>query len=187
MSVTRVLGFPLRRLNRDQAGGAAVTFALLLPALMTMTVGILEMVLVGFDWHRATEATRQVARMATIAPPVPDLSGLPKGNEIVCTRQSGSVDCGGVTVKNPTVFDNLSTALEQALPQSDNSSLELVYANTGLGDASSPGGILPVVTTRLLNVNYTFRALQVVPGVPDQIQFPPFATTQVAGGKDPNP
>lgn len=175
----------VRRLAGADGGSAALTFALLLPALVTLSVGTLEMVLMAFDFHRATEATRYVGREAAIAPPVPDLTGLTEGEAIVCTAQSGTLSCGDAAIENAAVFDELGAALAARLPQADDTSLSLRYANTGLGDAESPGGILPVVTVRLAGVAYTFRAMQVVPGVPDSVSFPPFSTTQVAGGRDP--
>ena len=48
----------LRRFARRDDGAVAIEFALILPALLVFTIGVLEFGLILFDYHRASEATR---------------------------------------------------------------------------------------------------------------------------------
>ena len=47
--------FP-RRFARREDGAVAIEFAIIIPALIIFTVGILEFGLILFDYHRASEA-----------------------------------------------------------------------------------------------------------------------------------
>jgi Flp pilus assembly protein TadG len=73
----------------------AVSFAIFVPILVLISVAILEFASVGLDYHRAGEATRRGARLATILPPVANLSTLQPSAEVVCTAGDTVPSCSG--------------------------------------------------------------------------------------------
>ena len=61
---------PLRRWKRDEGGQAAVEFALVLPFLLIMLIGIVEF---GRAWNEhqvLTDAARETARRASLPDPI---------------------------------------------------------------------------------------------------------------------
>ena len=173
------------RLFRDTAGSTAVTFAILLPVLVTFSLGILEFTLIIFDYQRAAEATRVGARIVSISDPIADVSGFSTGSSVTCSSGGGSVLCGGEAAATASVFDTLiaeMSALHSGI-QADN--VEILYEDSGLGDPTTPGGILPLITLRLVGMEHQFLLLSAVPGLPNHITYPPFTTNQLAGGMGP--
>jgi Flp pilus assembly protein TadG len=56
----------VRRFRRDTAGGAAVEFALVLPVLLLLLMGILDFGRALFIHHVVTDASREAARRAVV-------------------------------------------------------------------------------------------------------------------------
>ena len=78
----------LRALWRNTEGNSLIGFALLLPALLGFSFAILEFSLVAFDFHRANEATRRIARAATMLPPLVDQDTLTSAQTVQCSGSS---------------------------------------------------------------------------------------------------
>lgn len=170
------------RLAADRSASTLLSFGLILPLLMALTVGIGEVVMIGFDYHRAGEATRQAARLATILPSVGNLTGLSPAADVVCREVGGSLGCGSAGVEAPATFDAILADVQRLLPFVGPDQLEIRYSFSGLGDAATPGGILPAVTVQLVGIEHPFLMLDALPGIPPSFAFPPFTTSQLAGG-----
>lgn len=173
------------QLTGDDRGGAVLSFALVLPIVLALSLAFIDFSMLLFDYHRANEATRRGARVAALSDPIPDVSQLEIGEEIVCTRSGGQVDCGPAPVLEPAAFEAMLQQMQDILPQISEDNLTVTYVHIGLGSAARPGGILPLITIRLDNVTFEFRALAAVPGAPRQMTMPDFRTTQIAGGRAP--
>jgi hypothetical protein len=171
----------LVRLGRDRRGATLVEFGLVLPALMGVTLGILEFTLLGFDYVRAGEATRRAARIVTMSTPPVDISALDAPvSPITCVGVGGGgVTCNGTPAADASMFDNILAEMRTMLPRIALENLQVVYKHSGIGDITTPGGIKPLVTVNLVGMNYSFALLGVVPGVSDTIPFPTFSTTLV--------
>jgi Flp pilus assembly protein TadG len=167
-----------------QRGETILTFAYVLPILLGLSFAILEFTLIMFDYHRAGEATRRAARLATIVAPVADLADLESGTVVTCTAAGGTLSCGAANVTSQQSFDDVLAYMQAILPNIQAANVELTYSPSGLGDPATPGGILPLVTVRLAGLQYAFTVLNFVPGMPIAITFPPFTTSYLASGKE---
>ncbi len=182
ISVIRALWRP----GEGERGAASVEFAIIAPMLVLITFGILEFSLVLFEQHRATEATRRGARQATIVGAIADLTGLAPGANVTCSSAGGVVTCGANTVLSTASFDTILANMQGILPDIAAEHVNVVYSDSGLGEAES-GGIKPFVTVSINNYTHTFLALGMFPGIPWQITLADFATTEVPGGYPPPP
>jgi len=131
--------------RRNSRGSMVIEFALIIPVMFGLSVGILEFALVAFDYHRAGEATRAAARTATIEPPIASLATVAAGGVVRCTGGAEEVFCGNETVVAPETFVRIMADLQARLPTIEASNVEVIYSLSGLGDNSTPGGILPLV------------------------------------------
>jgi hypothetical protein len=189
MSATDPIGRRLRRLiNRlrgDERGAAtAVEFAIVLPALLGLSFAILDFTLVAFDYHRAGEATRRGARLAAIVPPVIDLQGLQPGDAAVCLSGTAGPSCGGATIAASESFGAVVTAMQEILPEISAANVRITYRLSDIGDSSTPGGLLPLTTVEVIDVQHEFLLLDALPGLSDGITLPPHATTYLGSGPD---
>jgi hypothetical protein len=164
-----------------------VSFAFVLPLLVALSLAILEFTVIMFDYHRASEATRRGARLATILVPAGDLSGLTAGTPVTCGAGGGALSCGGAGIQSQASFDAVIARMQEILPAISAANVEVSYSLSGIGDASTPGGVLPLVTVSLTNLQYQFIVLSAVPGMPDAITYLPFTTSYLAGGNDVSP
>ena len=174
-----------RRLGADRRGESLIGFALVAPILMLLSLGILEFSLVVFDYHRAGEATRRAARLASISTPVADVSGFAAGSTIQCSSAGGAVSCGGIDAADPAAFYAIIAEMRAILPSIAPENLEVVYSDSGIGDPTTPGGIIPLVTVRLVGLDHPFLFLCGFPGIPSGVTFPPFLTNQLGTGLGP--
>jgi len=172
----------LRGFGKEETGEALIGFAILLPILILVCLSILEFSLVVFDYHRASEATRRAARIVAISDPLIDPANLIAGGTLNCVSSLGTVNCSGVPALSPAVFDNLIAKMQEILPIIGPENVQIEYSDVGLGDATTPGGIIPMVTVRLVNLEHTFLMLSGFPGFGPSITYPPFTTNQIAGG-----
>ena len=90
------------RLARD--GATAIEFAFILPALVVFTVGLIEMALILFDYHRAGEATRQAVRAFEIGPAITSFANLPR----TCDKDT-SASCDAARID--AVIDGIKGSL----------------------------------------------------------------------------
>lgn len=177
------LGDPLLRdsLLRDEGGSAAVAFALLLPLLLGISLGIVEVAGLVLDYHRAGEATRRAARAAVIGQPVASLAALAAGGTVACTG-GASVTCTGGAVTNAAAFAAILAEMQAIHPGITGERVTIEYRSSGIGDPSSPGGLLPLVGVRLTGLEHRFTAAGAVPGLPDAVTLPDFATAMLGHG-----
>ncbi|MFO1190083.1 MAG: TadE/TadG family type IV pilus assembly protein [Alphaproteobacteria bacterium] len=80
-------------LAADRTGAALPGFALVLPAVLLLTLGVFDFAYLMFEQDRATEATRRGLRVAAMGVNA-DLSTLAAA-PVACTSTGGSVTCGG--------------------------------------------------------------------------------------------
>lgn len=170
----------LLRGDRAESGETIITFAVLFPILLGISLAILEFSLVILDYNRAGEATRRAARIAAIQPPIGDLANVATG-DVSCSANSGTTFCNGGTLLSAATFDSVVQAMQFVLPSIAPDNVRVVYSNSGIGDVDS-GGIKPFVSVNLVNLQRPFMFVHVITGVPAQITFPPFSTTQMIGG-----
>jgi len=175
-----------RALARDERGAALIGWALILPVLLALSFGILETTLAMFSFQRASEAARVASRAGAIVDRIANLDALAGGGSVICTGGSASVSCSGGTVVAPAGFAAVVAAAQQVWPGVQGSNIELTYEASGIGDASTPGGIVPIVQVRLLGLQYPLAALGALPGMPDRITLPAFASRQIGAGSLPN-
>ena len=175
----------MRRLGADERGESLVGFALVAPVLRMLSLAILEFSLVVFDYHRAGEATRRAARLAAISTPVADVGGFTSGSAIQCSSAGGAVSCGGIAAADGAAFDAIIAEMRAVLPSIAPENVEVVYGDSGLGDPTTPGGIIPLVSVRLVGLAHPFLFLGGFPGIPSGVTFPPFLTNQLGTGLGP--
>ncbi|NQU56063.1 MAG: pilus assembly protein [Rhodospirillales bacterium] len=172
----------IRRFRLAEEGEAAIGFGILLPVLVLVCLSILEFSLIVFDYHRASEATRRAARTVAISTPIPDPESLLVGGTITCAAAAGGVSCNGAAAMTPATFDAMIAEMQLILPVIQAANVEVEYSDIGLGDVTTPGGIIPLVTVRLVNLQHPFLMLKGFPGFGPSINYPAFTTNQVAGG-----
>ena len=178
-------GIRKRGLRGGTSGESIVGFAILAPILLTVTLGIMEFSLTIFDYHRASEATRRGARLATISQPVADVGAFAAGTVITCSSSGDAISCSGLDAALPGVFDTIVAQMQAVLPAIMPENIEIEYSDSGLGDAATPGGIIPIVTVRLVGLTQSFYFIGAIPGLPDGFTFPPFTTNQMGAGLGP--
>ena len=171
----------VRRLRRARSGATSVEFALLLPIILALSVGLVELGLIVFDYHRAGEAMRRAARMFEIGSALTSYASLP----VECP---GGSSCDGARIN--AVIEALKAG--NFLPEPDNFSaanLKVSYALSGLDEPEKPF-VTPVVTVSIVGIEHKFAVLtglmNLLPadtGFPESFTFPPFTTTRIAAGE----
>lgn len=179
--ITRGQGL-LGRFKRADDGAAAIGFGLLLPVLILICLSILEFSLIVFDYHRASEATRRAARNVSISTPIPNPADLTVGGSVTCSATGTSVSCSGAAAQTPETFNAMIAEMQLILPAIGASNVEVVYSDIGLGDVTTPGGIIPLVTVRLVGLQHPLLMLKGFSGFGTSITYPSFATNQISGG-----
>jgi Flp pilus assembly protein TadG len=164
----------------DERGEALISFALVLPLLVLMTLGLIEFTLAIFDYHRASEATRRGVRAAVISSGAVG-TALSAGGTINCGASAGVSSCGTATGA-VAVFTQVVSAMQAILPTIPANAVNIEYRDSGLGDASTPGGLIPVVTVRLVGFTRDFLLLKGIPGFGSGMTLPSFSASQVGGG-----
>ena len=201
---------PFTRFLRDERGVAA-EFALVVPLLVLFVIGTMEVGLYAWHINRAEKATQIGARWAVVTDPLADeiastsyvnttVAGttITQGDRIpaaafgtmTCNNTSCSctvAPCPGTTF-NSTAFGSLSSRMRDILPSIQDSNIEVEYAGSGLGFAGDPNGpdVAPIVTVRLVNMQFTPITLVLFGG---QVSLPNFAyslTAEDASGTTSN-
>ncbi|MBO6521992.1 MAG: pilus assembly protein [Rhodospirillales bacterium] len=168
--------------RKNEKGEALIAFAFIMPILLAISFAGLDFTLAAFDYHRASEATRAGARLAAAIGPVFDKADFTAGSKIECVGTGSGVSCSGKAAKTPDRFSAIVAEMQQVFPPMQASNLRVVYEDAGLGDPTTPGGAMPVVTVRLENLTRKYLLLSAIPGVPDEITYKPFVTNQVSTG-----
>src|SRR3546814_5498704 len=99
---------PRRRLaafRTEEAGSSLIQFGILAPVLVVLSFGILDLTLLAFDYHRATEATRRGVRTAVIERAS---SGVGARNSMQCSN------CNAMAAQSSQPADRKSTRLNSS-------------------------------------------------------------------------
>ena len=164
--------------RRCRRGTAGTEFALVLPALLLLTLGALEVGLIMFDFHKVSEATRRGLRAALIEDAIIDLADL-DSTPITCTG-SGSVSCSGGSVDNSGSFDTIVAAMQEISPRISGDNVIVTYSDSGLDISGTGETVTPLVTVEVSGLSYEFVAMTYIPGLPEQLDLPSFDTTRLA-------
>ena len=169
----------LRRFARRDDGAVAIEFALILPALLVFTIGVLEFGLILFDYHRASEATRRGSRLSLIQTPLGSMNSL-RTNSFFCSANSGgAVSCTGSTADGDAVtnFGAMKNAMTAVFPDITNNNIQIDYVASGIDDVDNPEVVTALVTVTLTGVTHPLIVLDILPGVPSTITLPAFSTS----------
>lgn len=169
----------IKSLWHDDSAMAA-EFALVLPLLLVFVIGAIDVGYYAWNLNQAEKATQVGARYAAVTDPIAsdiltasyvnvNVGGtvVTQGDRIPaaalgelrcistgCTCAANP--CPGTTF-NATAFANLLARMQNVFPQIAAEDLEVTYSGSGLGYAGNPNGpdISPIITVRLLNMQYT--------------------------------
>ena len=164
-------------LYRDRRGASAAEFALVLPLLLVMLLGILDAGRFMWDYNQAEKATQMGVRYAVVTEMVPGgletysfalsdgvLAGnsVPTANfeEAVCNTTSCTCSPGGGACSaigyDAAAFDRIVARMRLFYPSISDSNVIVEYRNVGLGYAGDPNGpdVAPLVTVRLTGLNF---------------------------------
>lgn len=165
----------IRRLRLDRSGASAAEFALVLPLLVLLLLGILDVGRLLWDVNRAEKATQVGARVAIVTDVLDDAMALEsyvgqtvggvtltQGDIIPaealgelectdagCTCLSGS--CPATGTFDTASFDRIVTRMQFMKPDIQPADVKITYRGSGLGFAGDPNGmeIAPLVTVEL--------------------------------------
>lgn len=192
----------IRDLLKNANGASAVEFALVLPLLLLLLLGVID----GGRWlwevNRAEKAAQAGARFAVVTTPVTSglaaadylgIGGLTQG-DIIPRSAFGRVECGstgccstGLTCTQPypalgtfnsTAFTNIVTRMQAMHPEIVSANVRVIYSGSGLGYAGDPNGmdVSPLVTIELRNLQFNPLFLASLVG----FTMPRFSTTLTA-------
>jgi Flp pilus assembly protein TadG len=176
----------LSRLLKDEFGAAMVEMAIVIPLLLTLTLGFVDFGYAFYQWNAADKAVQVGARLASnynpIAPGLVNaVATLPSGDspgdpvaagtyDYICTASSaGTASCqncmGGkctAAAADQDAFNLLFTGdsgrpgMQTFLPTLQKSELRVEYAATGLDFWTRPGGPVPTITISIVNHPFQF-------------------------------
>lgn len=171
-----------RRLWACRSGSALATFAMAVPVFVGLGLGAIEITMLMFDYHRASEATRRGARTAAMVPVMADLSGLAVGQAVECHGTDLGLECAGVNGVAPDGFNTMLTAMQAIHPGIQRENVTIAYRNSGVGDMDQPGGMKPVITVGLQNMTHAMLVPGAVPGLPAELPLPDLSASQMGVG-----
>lgn len=158
--------------RKDESGATLVEFAIVVPIMLLLIFGLIDMSRLGFSYVMAGKATDRAVRMAVVNPPVctgvPETNGrgsLDGGSELYKYGASCSIDgalcanapkvtCSAVAGE-PTV-DMIWASIRSLMPSNANEEhLRFSYEFTSdLGFLGGP--YTPVVTVEIQNLDFEF-------------------------------
>jgi Flp pilus assembly protein TadG len=163
----------VRRLLRDCAGASAAEFALVLPLLLLLMFGIIDVGRYMWSVNRAEKAAHMGVRMAVVTDHVSSTIGdsfvgqcstpLGQGDtipadcftQITCTKTGANATCTSGTA-DTDAFDRVIDRMEVFMPEIEDSNVSIIYSPSGLGYAGDPNGpdVAPLVTVQLSNLSF---------------------------------
>jgi Flp pilus assembly protein TadG len=170
------------RLIHDRSGASAAEFAIVLPLLLVLLLGIIDAGRWLWTVNQAEKATQMGARFAVVGNPVTSavadsylgVGGLTQGDPIPAS-DFGKITCTGtgstssVTAScsctitpcpsganNNTAFQNIVKRISLFVPGIQPSNVTVEYSSSGLGYAGNPNGadLSPLVTVKLSGVKF---------------------------------
>ncbi len=160
----------MRRFVDDRSGASSAEFALVLPLLLLLLFGIIDVGRWLWTYNHAEKATQMGARMAVVTDYVEPgigssylgVGGLTQG-DVIPAAQFGKIRCtssGCTCVTTPcpplgtadtSAFGRIVTRMQYFLPEITASNVVIEYSSSGLGYAGDPNGadLSPLVTVRL--------------------------------------
>ena len=166
-----------RLLLRDQRGASAAEFALVLPLLILLLLGLIDAGRFIWEYNRAEKATQMGARYAVatapVAPGIASFSfavtdGVIPGDPIPTANfdyaECDNTDCApcvggnicGTIGYDATAFNNIVARMSAFYPAITPAGVKVEYRNIGLGYAGDPNGpdVAPLVTVRLTGLTF---------------------------------
>ena len=171
------------RLGRDQRGSVATEAAIIIPFLIVLTVGIIEFVVFLYDWQIVTNATREGARAALIAPNIGTLTSLSTAGAVVsCEWVAGSATCtpGGATTDADTIYTGIVTAMQDLVPEITATMVKIDYTFSSTDNVATSSLKTPLVSVRLEGFIHTFVVLDLFVGIPIDWELPPFESGRLS-------
>lgn len=164
------------RLGRDQRGSVATEAAIIIPFLVLLTVAIIEFVVFLYDWQVVTNATREGARAALIAPNIASLGNLNTAGAVVSCQWTGTATCtnGAVTANADTIYTGIVTIMQDLVPGITATMVRIDYTFSTVDNVSTSGLKTPLVSVRLVGFIHTFVVLDLFVGIPLNWELPPF-------------
>ncbi len=164
---------------RDEGGASAAEFALVLPLLLIVLFGTIDVGRYVWSLSQAEKATQIGARWAVATDMIPSglysysfatSGGVPQGTTVsaaafpgvVCDSTGSACRCLSGTcnfplTKNSTAFNTLVARMKQIEPDITASNVVVTYSWSGLGFAGDPNGpdVAPLTTVSLRNLQFT--------------------------------
>ena len=162
---------------RDQRGASAAEFALVLPLLMIVLFGSIDIGRYGWNLSQAQKATQIGARWAAATDMIPsDLysysfatsGGIPQGTTVNATAFPGVIcdnagcrcpaggTCNYGMTANTAAFNRLVARMADIYPDLTAANVQVTYAWSGLGFSGDPNGadVAPLITVSLRNLQF---------------------------------
>jgi Flp pilus assembly protein TadG len=163
----------LRRLLNNASGASAAEFALVLPLLLLLLFGIIDVGRYMWTINRAEKAVQMGVRMAVVtdfvsseigdnyvgkcSTPLAGGDTIPADcfSQITCSKTGGTATCSSGTA-NTTAFDRVLTRMRLFMPELQQGNVQIIYSPSGLGYAGDPNGpdLAPLVTVRVSGMTF---------------------------------
>jgi Flp pilus assembly protein TadG len=188
----------MRTIASDQSGSTAAEFGLVLPLLLLMLFGIIDVGRWIWTYNQAEKATQMGARLAIVSDYVAPgigtsyvgVGSLTQGDvipasqfgKITCDTTNGCKctvnPCPTVGSMNTTAFNNIVARMKMFLPSLTAANVTVEYSSSGLGYAGSPvlPDLSPMVTVKIgTPTALRFRPLTIM--AIKSVNMPAFTTT----------
>ncbi len=189
----------LHRLRHEQGGGSAAEFALVLPFLILLIFGTIDVGRLMLTWNQAEKATQMGARLAVVTDVIPSgmttysyaISGGIQQGTAVPSSSFGGVTCtsASCTCKSQVAgscpfalsqtngaFQRIVNRVQAFKPDVAAANVVVEYDYSGLGYAGDPNGpdVAPMVTVKLQSLTFRPYMLSLFGG---NLPLPSFRTT----------